>query len=125
MQCKTLRAIALAAMAALSFATAAQPPALAAASSQGNDAATARLMQDWQQRILVQGLPVADAAHWAKRNLAKFSSLNAEQLQLAQRAATLGELELLLASPPVPEGTRLGLALANPPSNLTLISTPL
>src|SRR5258705_5160193 len=64
-----------------------------AEATRSNDEAVARLMNEWQGRILAEKLPVRDAANWARRNMAKFSRFNAEQLQIAQRATTLAELE--------------------------------
>ena len=78
-------------------------------------------MSAWQQRILAQRLPVEDAANWSRRNLAKFSRLNAEQTELAQRAATLGEIELLLTDAPVPDGSRLGLVLASKSRDISMM----
>jgi hypothetical protein len=79
------------------------------------DAAIAALMQQWQRRILAEGLPVADPGTWSLRHMAKLSRLAGDRLRLAQSANTLEELELLLLEPPIAEGTRLGFALAANP----------
>ncbi len=84
------------------------------------DETIAGLMQHWQQRILAERLPVEDAANWSRRNMAKFSRFSAEQIRLAQRATALAEIELLLIEAPIPEGTRMGLALASQPG-ITII----
>jgi hypothetical protein len=94
---------------------------LAEATPQGNDEAVARLMQHWQARILAERMPVEDAANWSRRNLAKFSRFSAEQMRIAQRASTLAEIELLLIDHPIPDGTRLGLAMASQPGMITMI----
>ena len=94
---------------------------VAASGTRDRDAILSQLMQSWQQRILLERLPVEDAANWSRRNLAKFSRLTAEQVDLAQSAKSLGELELLLMNPPVPEGSRLGLVLASQSHNVSML----
>ena len=107
---------------ALSFGAATASAGLVATGpSQTRDAIVSQLMQSWQQRILIERLPVEDAANWSRRNLAKFSRLTAEQVDLAQSAKSLGELELLLMNPPVPEGSRLGLVLASQSHNVSML----
>ena len=94
---------------------------VAASGTRDRDAILSQLMQSWQQRILLERLPVEDAANWSRRNLAKFSRLSAEQVDLAQSARSLGELELLLMNPPVPDGSRLGLVLASQSHNVSML----
>ena len=88
---------------------------IAAAYEPNNSTNVAALMQTWQSRILAQTLPVDDAKNWSRRNMAKFGRLNAERLALAQRAATLQELEMVLVEAPVADGARLDVLMANKP----------
>ena len=74
----------------------------------------------WQQRILSENLPVADAQNWGVRNMAKFASLSAERLDLAMKANSIGELEALLVSAPIPNGMNLALLAAMKPGNISL-----
>jgi hypothetical protein len=85
-------------------------------------ASVAGVIEMWQQRILAENLPVADAKNWALRNLAKFSRLTPERAALAQRAATLGELDALLVSAPIADGTSLELLLASKPGNISMVA---
>ncbi len=101
-----------------SLSLAASPYAQADESRAG---AIGQLMQTWQARILAFGLPVDDAKNWSRRNMAKFSRLNAERLALAQRASTLDELELALLDAPIPAGTHLDVLMANKPGDIAMI----
>lgn len=74
----------------------------------------------WQQRITTQNLVVADPQNWAARNLAKFSSFSAERLELAMQATSIGELEALLVSAPLANGTSLALLMATKPGNISV-----
>src|SRR5258706_2604080 len=94
-----------------------------AASEKGNATAIGELMQAWQARILAMNLPVEDAKNWSMRNMAKFSRLDAERLALAQRAASLGELELALINAPLGAGTRLDVLLASQPAGVTMMGS--
>lgn len=91
---------------------------------QNSVTSVAGFVESWQQRILNENLPVADAKNWALRNMAKFSSFSAERLDLAMRANTLDELEALLVSAPVSDGTSLGLLMATKPGNISLAAVP-
>ena len=101
-----------------SLSLAASPSAQA---EESRAAAISQLMQTWQARIVAFGLPVDDAKNWSRRNMAKFSKLNAERLVLAQRASTLDELELVLLEAPVPAGTQLDVLMANKPGDIAMM----
>ena len=74
----------------------------------------------WQQRILNENLQVADPQNWAARSLPKLASFSSERLGLAMQAASLGELEALMVSAPLANGTSLALLNAMKPGNISL-----
>jgi hypothetical protein len=82
----------------------------------------AGLMDFWQHRILTENLPVENPRNWSLRNAPKFARLTDAQLQLAQRAETIGELELLFIDAPLRDGTSLGSLARHLPGNLTIVS---
>ncbi len=115
---KAIKLLFTAVSAAAGFSLAAFP---ASQAEEGRAAAIGQLMQAWQSRIVAFSLPVDDAKNWSRRNLAKFSRLNAERLALAQRAGTLEELELALLEAPIPAGTHLDVLMANKPGDIAMM----
>ncbi len=94
-----------------------------AAPSENRATDIARVMQDWQARIIGLGQSAEDARSWSRRSLAKFGRLSAERLALAQRATTLGELELVLLEAPLGAGTPLNVLMANKPGDIAMMTT--
>lgn len=76
------------------------------------------IIQGWQQRVLNENLPVADPQNWALRNMARFSALSADRVGLLQKATTLGEVEALLVTAPIGNGTNLEILKATLPGNI-------
>lgn len=80
----------------------------------------AEFVQMWQDRINNQRLPVADPSTWALRNMSRFATFSADRLALAKRATSIQELEALLVTAPVPNGTSLATLMATQPGNISL-----
>jgi hypothetical protein len=78
----------------------------------------------WQQRINNENLPVADAKSWGIRNLPRISAFSAERFRLAQQVTNFGELDAMLVSAPVSDGSSLGMLMANAPGNVSLAAGP-
>ncbi len=76
-------------------------------------------VEKWQQRIITQNLSTTDPQNWGARNLPKFASFSADRLQMAMQATTLGEVESLLVTAPISNGTRLKSLMTAKPGNIS------
>src|SRR5687768_13959282 len=81
------------------------------------------ITQSWQDRILSEGLAVDNPKSWARRMQPKLARLSDEQLRMAERAQSLEELELLFMESPIAHGAKWADVFANPPGNLTLMTS--
>ncbi len=79
-------------------------------------------VEKWQQRILSENLSVADPQNWGVRSMTKLAAFSADRLELANRATSIGELEALMASAPIANGTSLATLMAAKPGNISFAS---
>ncbi len=106
----------VAALLSTSFAFAAPP-----GKSENPAAGAGNRIQGWQSGLPFFNLPGDDAKAWSRRNLAKISRLGPERLALAQRAASVEELDLALLEAPIAEGANLGALLNSRPGGIQMI----
>jgi hypothetical protein len=118
----------LASVAALGFALGAGSGALAVqpinpdAGPENRGALIADIVQSLQGRIDLQALSADEQKNWPRRTAAKLTRLNNAQLDMARRATSLDDLELLFITAPISNGTSLEALASSLPGDITIVA---